>query len=128
MKQLKMGLVLCAMILLIKSSLKAQDTYKYCFSRDTLEILARSNLERLEYIERYDTALVEIKNLKAHVNYLNCLDSISIEIESNLENALDNRDEIIKSKDKKIKKQTKIIKIGKTVIGILIIITIVAWL
>ena len=128
MKQLKMGLVLCAMILLIRSSLKAQDTYKYCFSRDTLEILARSNLERLEYIEKYDTALVEIKNLKAHVNYLNCLDSISIEIESNLENALDNRDEIIKSKDKKIKKQTKIIKIGKTVIGILIIITIVAWL
>ena len=128
MKQLKMGLVLCAMILLIKSSLKAQDTYRYCFSRDTLEILARSNLERLEYIERYDTALVEIKNLKAQVNYLNCLDSISIEIESNLENALDNRDEIIKSKDKKIKKQTKIIKIGKTVIGILIIITIVAWL
>ena len=116
------------MILLIRSSLKAQDTYRYCFSRDTLEILARSNLERLEYIERYDTALVEIKNLKAQVNYLNCLDSISIEIESNLENALDNRDEIIKSKDKKIKKQTKIIKIGKTVIGILIIITIVAWL
>jgi len=94
-----------------------------------LEILARSNLERLEYIEKYDTALVEIKNLKSQNYYYNLSDSINEEITINLKDAIDNRDEIIKHKDNKIKKQTKVIKIGKTIIMILTITTLIGlWL
>lgn len=59
------------MILYINSFSQKQNTYKYCFDRNELEILAKSNLERLQYIELYDTALSEICNLNRQIELYN---------------------------------------------------------
>lgn len=115
------------MILLIYSSLNAQTTYKRCFNRDTLEILAKSNQQRLEYIEKYNVSLVEINNLNyelelfdlrnSNSNYT--IDSLYTTNKQLVLNIEDNS-KIINDKTNKIKRNRNISILLGIIIAILI--------
>ena len=108
------------MILSINLSSQEQSI---CFNRKEVEVLAKSNLERLKYIELYDTALIELNNLNERiVLYKLDIENKEILIDT-LYFELTNINKQLKEQKQIIEKQNNTIKKLKIISGSLIIIT-----
>lgn len=104
------------MILLSYLHLKAQNHYKYCFSRDTIEIFAKSNQKRLELVDKYNISLKAIDSLKYTNNLLFIKDSINDTIISTKNTQLLLKDSVINNKNKTINKKDKVILVHRILI------------
>lgn len=101
--------------------MKAQKNYKYCFSRDTLELFVKSNQKRLELEDKYKLSLTEINNINYKNNLLLVKDSIQDNIIHSKDTTLLIRNNKIIGLQDDIDKKDKAIKIYK----VLIILTLV---
>lgn len=102
--------------------LKGQTSYKYCFSRDTVELFAKSNQKRLELQDKYNLSLEEINNLNYTNNLLFKKDSINIKLISIKDEGLIIRDSKIDKLNKANNKQNDMIKIHRVLIVLALII------
>lgn len=102
--------------------LKAQNVSKYCFSRDTVELFAKSNLKRLELQEKYDLSLIEINNLKTVNSAFEYKFNLADSIIDNKQNKINSLLNITENQNKIINKNKKVLLIYKIAIPVALII------
>lgn len=94
-----------------------------CFNRKEVEVLAKSNLERLKYIELYDTVLIELNNLNERIIlYKLDIENKEILIDT-LYSEFNNISKQLAEQQQITEKQATSLKRLKIISGVLIVIT-----
>lgn len=97
----------------------------YCLSEDTIKIFAISNLKRLELNDKYNLALVEIKELKSNYNNFTYKLELADSIINNQYYIISTQNDLINAASKELNGKNKAIKNLKIITVVLLTLNII---